>query len=118
MNAWYLDDGTLAGPSEGLAAALSIMEQEAPFLGLHLNRGKSLLYIPRRCVATKSPLPGDIPIARDGFCLLGCPIGPPSYCEDVLMTHVNKIREFLARLQDLGDFHIATTLLWSCAGIT
>ena len=65
-------------------------------------------------VLARSPLPGDIRVARDGLCLLGCPIGPPSYSEDVLMTRVNKIRESQARLQDLGDSHIATTLLRFC----
>ena len=46
LNAWYLDDGTLVGPTEDLSAALEIVEREGPSLGLYLNRGKSLLYIP------------------------------------------------------------------------
>ena len=44
LNAWYLDDGTLVGPPEGLSAALDIIERDA--LGLHLNRSKSLLVSP------------------------------------------------------------------------
>ena len=28
LNAWYLDDGTLVGPSEGLSAALDIIERD------------------------------------------------------------------------------------------
>ena len=40
LNAWYLDDGTLVGPPEGLSAALDIVERDGPSVGLHLNRGK------------------------------------------------------------------------------
>ena len=46
LNVWYLDDGTLMGSPEDLAAALRIVESEGPPLGLHLNRNKSLLFIP------------------------------------------------------------------------
>ena len=76
LNAWYLDDGTLVGSPEDLAAALHIVERDGPLLGLHLNRSKSLLFIPEGVVAPNSPLPSDIPITRRGFCLLGCLVGP------------------------------------------
>ena len=45
-NVWYLDDGTLCGTPQDLDAALKIIEEEGPPRGLHLNRQKSLLYIP------------------------------------------------------------------------
>ncbi len=41
LNAWYLDDGTLSGPPDALLAALNIVENDGPPIGLHLNR-KSL----------------------------------------------------------------------------
>ena len=44
LNAWYLDDGTLMGHLEDLAAALHIVERDGPSLGLHINRSKSPLY--------------------------------------------------------------------------
>ena len=77
LNAWYLDDGTLVGSPGDLSAALRIVETEGPSVGLHLNRGKSLLFIPRDCDASLSPLPLEVPVARAGFCLLGCPLAPP-----------------------------------------
>ena len=46
LNMWYLNDGTLVSSPEDLAAALHLVELVSPSLGLHLNRGKSLLYIP------------------------------------------------------------------------
>ena len=48
LNAWYLDDGTLMGSPEDLAAALRIIEEDGPSVGLHLNRAKSLLFIPEK----------------------------------------------------------------------
>ena len=66
MNAWYLDDGTLVGSPESLSAALGIIEKEGPKLGLHLNRRKSLLFIPKECDASSSPLPSDVPVAQGG----------------------------------------------------
>ena len=117
LNAWYLDDGTLVGSSEDLSAALHIVESEGPSVGLHLNRSKSLLFIPSTCDSSLSTLPPEIPIVRNGFCLLGCPIGPCSFCEEVLLDRVKKIRVSLERLQDMEDSHFETTLLRSCLSL-
>ena len=114
LNAWYLDDGTLVGHPRDLSAALHIVETEGPPVGLHLNRGKSLLFVPRDCDASLSPLPPEVPVTRAGFCLLGCPIGPPSFCEQVLQDRVVKIRQALGVLLEMGDAQMETTLLRSC----
>ena len=103
LNSWYVDDGTLMGSAEDLAKALNIIESDGPAVGLVLNRSKSLLYIPQDDVVSASPLPPDIPVTRQGFTLLGCPIGPPSFCEESLLHNVEKIKIALDRLGDLGD---------------
>ena len=103
LNAWYLDDGTLMGSPEDLATALRIVERDGPSLGLHLNRGKSLLFIPEDADASLSPLPPDIPISRRGFSLLGCPIGPPDFCEEVFQARLAKLKVSLGALRDMGD---------------
>lgn len=117
LNAWYLDDGTLTGPPECLARALAIIEKDGPPLGLHLNRGKSLLHTPVGYDSSSSPLPPDIPFTSGGFCLLGSPIGPPAFCEQVLQERVSKIRKSLEVLSDMGDSHMQTTLLRSCLSL-
>ena len=117
LNSWYLDDGTLMGSAEDLAKALNIIESDGPAVGLVLNRLKSLLYIPQDDVASASPLPPDIPVTRQGFTLLGCPIGPPSFCEESLLHNVEKIKIALDRLGDLGDSQLETTLLRSCLSL-
>ena len=93
LNSWYLDDGTLVGSPDQLAAALDIIETLAPAIGLNLNR-KSLLFIPEEEDATSSPLPTDIPVTRQGFSLLGCLIGPPEFCEEALPQSGLKCQSF------------------------
>ena len=114
LNAWYLDDGTLIGPPESLAAALHIVERDGPAVGLHLNRGKSLLHVPNDADVSTTSLPSDIPTSTVGFTLLGCPIGPPSYCEDVLQSRVNNIKDTLKVLCDMEESQLEMALLRSC----
>ena len=76
VNAWYLDDGTLCGSPSDLVRALEIIEEMGAQRGLSLNRTKSLLYIPPDADTSENTLPKEIPICREGFTLLGCPIGP------------------------------------------
>ena len=106
INAWYLDDGTLSASADDLSAALAIIEEEGPRRGLHLNRSKSLLYIPEQSSSSHNPLPHDIPITRGGFILLG---SPPTHCEQTMMARVEKIQDILARLPDIQDSQIQTT---------
>ena len=40
LNAWYLDDGTLVGPTEEVLKALSIIQEESQHLGLKHNLSK------------------------------------------------------------------------------
>ena len=98
LNAWYLDDGTLMGSPQDLAAALHIIEEDGASVGLHLNRSKSLLFIPEEVDAALSPLPADIPVTRCGFTLLGCPIGPPSFSEEAFKGQIAKLKSPLGAL--------------------
>ena len=93
------------------------MEKEGPSLGLHLNRSKSLLYIPKEEDESLSPLPSDIPTTWDGFTLLGCPIGPPSYCEGVFQTRLERVKTSLGHLRDMADAQMEMTLLRSCLAL-
>ena len=117
INAWYLDDGTLCGSAEDLRAALAIVEEEGPPRGLHLNRGKSLLFVPQDSSLNHNPLPSDIPVTRGGFTLLGSPIGPPSFCEEVMGKRVQKVQDVLECLPDLQDSQMETTILRSCLAL-
>ena len=84
VNVWYLDDGTLCGAPDNLALALQIIERDGPCYGLQLNRSKSLLNVSDCGDVGVNPLASDIPVAREGFSYLGCPIGSPTFCHSVL----------------------------------
>ena len=92
LNAWYLDDGTLCDCKEDLLKALSIIEEDGPLRGLFLNRSKLLVYISSDVAPLDNTLPSDIPIARDGFVLLGARIGSPVFCLSHVTSRVEEIR--------------------------
>ena len=114
MNVWYLDDGTLCGSKEDLLAALRINEEDGPARGLHLNRSKSLLFVPPNADVSDNPLPADIPISREGFVLLGTPVGSPSFCSSYVSKQALKILNSLNLLPDLEDSQMEYVLLCSC----
>ena len=91
VNAWYLDDGTLCGSLEDLAAALSIIESEGPPRGLLLNRSKSLIAAPANS-SVDHPLLSDIPVTSDGFTLLGSPVGPADFCLESALWRIQKVK--------------------------
>ena len=44
LNAWYLDDGVLAGNRSNVVSALYLIEELGPHLGLHINISKCKLF--------------------------------------------------------------------------
>ena len=114
INSWYLDDGTICGSPSDLLKALSIIETEGPSIGLVLNRSKCLIHIPHSSQCTPNPLPSDIPSSSDGFVLLECPIGPPSFCQSFMLDLINSCQNLTDKLSILQDSHIEFTLLRSC----
>ena len=113
-NVWYLDDGTLCGSCEDLSAPLSIIEEEDPSRGLHLNRSKALLSVPSDADVSKNLLPPDIPISRDGFVLLGSPKGPPSFCAFLSFKEWGGSKRSFSQFLDLEDSQTEAVLLHSC----
>ena len=116
INVWYLDDGTLCGTENELATALSIIESEGPPRELLLNRSKSLIYTPAN-TPISHPLLRDIPTTSNGFILLGSPIGPSTFCEESVSKRIRKVKDTVARLHDLQDSQLETTLLRSCLAL-
>ena len=47
------------------------------------------------------------------FSLLGCPVGPPNYCEEIFQARIEKVKVSLGALQDLEDAQLEYTLLRS-----
>ena len=116
INAWYLDDGTLCGSPDNLAAALSIIEAEGPPWGLLLNRSKSSIVAPA-ISSMNHLLLFDIPVTSEGFSLLGSPLGSPEYCLMSALARIKKVQDGLHRLSDLQDSQMEATLLCSCLSL-
>ena len=108
---------TICGFPQDLAAALKIIEEDGPWRGLHVNRSKSLLYIPPDDDPCNNMLPSDIPFSTTGFSLLGVPLGSDLFRELKVFDRVEKIRIALERLRDLVDSQVQTTLLRSCLSL-
>ena len=117
LNAWFLDDGVLIGSPADLSLALAIIEQEGPPRGLRLNRSKCLFFSSDSDSPPDNSLLQEIPRAEEGFSLLGCPVGPPPFCNTILLQRVEKIREFLKKLPDLQDSQMESTLLRHCLSL-
>ena len=107
LNSWYLDDGTLLGSAADLVQALNIIESDGPAVGLHLNRAKSLFFIPQWRMLHHLHYRKTSQL----------PLGPPFFCKETLLRQVEKIKFALDRLGDLGDSQLETTLLSSCLSL-
>ena len=83
---------TICGSPQDLAAALKIIEEDGPWRGLHVNRSKSLLYIPPDDDPSNNMLPSGIPFSTTGFSLLGVPLGSDLFREVKVFDRVENIR--------------------------
>ena len=117
LHCWYLDDGVVCGCKEDLLKVLSIIELHGPSRGLHLNRSKSLLYVPPDANVCVNVHPPKIPLSQEGFVLLGAPVWSDSFCQLHAMKRVKKIRDIISLLPDLGDSQVEFTLLRSCLSL-
>jgi hypothetical protein len=94
LNAWYFDDGTIAGPASEVLKALNLLEPGAAAVGLRLNRGKSVLYWPNPPQGADST-PGVPP-----------PPGvatPPKGGSDALSEGISAPRADIPALKGSGD---------------
>ena len=98
---WYLDDGIFCGSLESISVSY----------GLHLNQSKCLLHSPVITPLPYNPLPLEVPIVSGGFTLLGSPIGPSVFGEEFVLRKANKVVEIVAKLRDLEDSQMETTVL-------
>eukprot|EP00731_Ephydatia_muelleri_P017769 Em0010g867a len=90
LQAWYLDDGALAGTRPAVLSALHLIEELGPALGLHVNLAKCELFSRRG--NTSFPLPNleilvdvaavDLQVAVTLLCMCG------SFCR---MVHIARV---------------------------
>ena len=69
------------------------------------------MFVPKEDAFSHNPLPSEIPVAREGFDLLRCPIDFPTYCASLVLWRVKKVKDILRLLPDLEDSQMKATLL-------
>ena len=93
--------------------SFTITETNGPSCGLLLNRSTSLVYIPQDETSSPSDLLPDIPTTSEDFVHLGSPVAPPSFCVQILHSHLEKLKQAPNALPLLEDSKLQTTLLRS-----
>ena len=113
LEAWYLDDGILAGERSAVIRALHLIEDLGPHLGLYINffkcerfsRSGNSLFPP---VVKSSLLPN--------LDILGAPIGDFIHCSRFIAEKCAMPKILLKALVDVStvDLHMAFSLLRMC----
>ena len=127
LNAWFLDDGTLLGNLDQLGAAVDILQEEGPRLGLILStaasvpppgKPKSTIWCPTPPEQQEDPLrKGLVFVKEEGVILLGAPLGSVEFEAEHIKRKVEKIKETTALLPLLEDPHTEFALLRSCLAL-
>ena len=126
-HAWFLDDGTMVGKVEDLRAAVDILLEEGPALGLTLSSEgtvrppaspKSSIWCPNLTPLVEDPTHRGLqPIQGEGIVLLGSPIGSPLFVEGEIKKKIDKVEEITNLLPLLEDPHTEYVLLKSCLSL-
>ena len=114
FNRWYLDDGTLAGPTDAVKRAIQIIQQIGPLMGLRINATKCELI----SQGSLEGFPADMKRQHDpNVEILGAPIGDGIFCAKFLAQKRAKAVRLLSQVAEVGsiDPQIALLLLWQCA---
>jgi ubiquitin carboxyl-terminal hydrolase 44/49 len=115
LSVWYLDDGTIVGPVDAVFEAWQLVQQESEEIGLRLNTKKCELFAQ---AADISRFPDDIARCNpEGFELLGCPLGSPTFSADYVKHRVDKIESALHNLEIIDDPQVELLLLRNCMGL-
>ena len=111
--AWYLDDGILAGKKSSILRSLSLIQELGPPLGLYVNISKCELY----CPGDTPTFPSELKVSHlPHFEILGCPIGDYIYCANFIASKRLQAHKLLLQLKDVAatDPQVVLTLLRLC----
>ena len=114
FNRWYLDDGTLAGPTDAVKRAIQLIQQIGPPMGLRINATKCELI----SQGSLEGFPADMKRQHDpNVEILGAPIGDVIFCAKFLAQKRAKAVRLLSQVAEVGsiDPQIALLLLRQCA---
>eukprot|EP00731_Ephydatia_muelleri_P002465 Em0001g2465a len=97
--AWYLDDGVLAGSKSSLLRALTIIENIGPCLGIFINLSKCEVF----CGSDTTMLPVLMKAFHTpNLDIHGAPIGDYIHCAKFIASKWVEALKLLSRLQDVA----------------
>ena len=115
FEAWYLDDGTVAGPTDAVIAYIEALEEVCASFNLQFNRGK--------CEVISNngePLPDffadTIQRSVDDFELLGVPCGNDESAVRTCSNLADKVERRVMCVAQLADPQVVYALLRHCGG--
>ena len=113
LQAWYLDDGVLAGSRPAVLRAVHLLEELGPALGIHINLTKCELFGRMGNTAFPPSVRSSLLLNLD---ILGAPIGDYLHCTHFICEKVSQAKGLLSALVDVAaaDLHVATSLLRIC----
>ena len=114
FNRWFLDDGVLAGHSQAVNRAVTLIQEMGPSLGLFINFSKCELF----GQGDLSSFPPEMKVSRvPNLEILGAPIGDPIFCAKFLAQKRADAAKLLSQLTEVGavDPQVAFLLLRQCA---
>ena len=118
FNAFFLDDGVIAGRSPAVQLALSSLETRLHDIGLNIARHKTEI-VPA-CTSVQNFSSRDFEgftwVPHGNVKLLGAAIGSQVWCESLLQRRVTKAKNLLDAIGRYDDAQGAFTLLRSCSG--
>ena len=110
--AWYLDEGVLAGDRPAVLRAMHIIEEMGPALGLHINFAKCELFSSKGNTFFPPAVTFSILPNMD---ILGAPVGDYLHCSKFIADKCAESKKLLTSLVDV-DLQVAFTLLRMCGG--
>ena len=115
LQAWYLDDGVLAGPKHAVLRALSIIEDLGPSLGIFINSSKCELFSHSDISMFHHVMKASHVPHLD---ILGTPIGDYLYCTGFFAAKRVEFTKLLSKLEDVSviDPQVAFNMLRLCSG--
>ena len=113
--AWYLDDGALAGNRPAVLRAMHIIEEMGPALGLYINFTKCELFSSKGNASFPPTMKCSLLPNLD---ILGAPVGDYLHCSRFITDKCAESKKLLTSLVVVAgvDLQVAFTLLRMCGG--
>ena len=113
LQAWYLDDGALAGTRSAVLRALHVIEEMGSALGLHVNLAKCEMFSRQG----NTSFPPEVRCSLlPNLDIQGAPIGDYLHCSKFIAGRCAESRKLLSGLVDVAavDLQVAVSLLHMC----